>query len=263
MKKKRPIIPNVYIVVLLGFLYIPIMIMIALSFNASSVSSVWGGFTFDWYKVLFNRADVAAALYTTLRVTGISTVVSIVLATVGAVGFYKFDFPGKSILDSVLYMPAIVPPLVLGIALFSFYNIAHITLGEPTIILAHITFCTPFAFSTIKGTLDGFDPSLEEAALDLGCTQLQAITKVIVPNIMPGILSATLIVITFSLDDVLTSFFVSGSGNNTLSMLIYSMVKRGVKPDINALSTIMIVITVLLGVLSQILGSKGKNNKNT
>ncbi len=259
MKKKRQIIPNTYIITILGVLYIPILIMIALSFNESSISSVWKGFTLDWYKVLFNRADVVAALWTTLRVTGASTVISVVLATLGAVGFYKFDFKGKSLLDSILYLPAVVPPLVLGIALFSFYNIANIKLGEITIIIAHITFCTPFAFSTIKGTLDGFDHSIEEAARDLGCTQAQAIMKVIVPNIMPGILSAALMAITISLDDVLTSYFVSGSGNNTLSMLIYSLVKRGIKPDINALSTIMVLVSVALGFLSQVVGRRKKS----
>lgn len=258
MKKKRQIVPNTYIVVMLGFLYIPIMVMIALSFNESAISSVWGGFSLEWYKTLFQRADVAAAIQVTLRVTGISTVVSVVLATLGAVGFYKFEFKGKSLLDSILYLPAVVPPLVLGIALFSLYNILHIQLGEPTIILAHITFCTPFAFSTIKGTLDGFDHSIEEAALDLGCNQLQAILKVIVPVIMPGIISAALMCVTISMDDVLTSYFVSGSGNNTLSMLIYSLVKKGVKPDINALSTIMIVVSIALGLLSQIVGRRKK-----
>lgn len=222
------------------------------------ISSVWGGFSLDWYKTLFQRQDVIKAVWTTVRVTGISTLVSVSLATLGAIGFYKYDFKGKSLLDSMLYLPAVVPPLVLGIALFSLYNILHIQLGEPTIIIAHITFCTPFAFSTIKGTLDGFDHSIEEAARDLGCGQMQAILKVIVPNIMPGVLSAALMCVTISMDDVLTSYFVSGSGHNTLSMLIYSLVKKGVKPDINALSTIMIVLSVLLGLISQIAGSRSK-----
>ena len=249
MKKKRQLVPNSYIIIMLAFLYIPIMVMIALSFNQSAISSVWGGFSLDWYKTLFQRQDVIKAVWTTVRVTGISTLVSVSLATLGAIGFYKYDFKGKSLLDSMLYLPAVVPPLVLGIALFSLYNILHI---------AHITFCTPFAFSTIKGTLDGFDHSIEEAARDLGCGQMQAILKVIVPNIMPGVLSAALMCVTISMDDVLTSYFVSGSGHNTLSMLIYSLVKKGVKPDINALSTIMIVLSVLLGLISQIAGSRSK-----
>ena len=164
MKKKRQLVPNSYIIIMLAFLYIPIMVMIALSFNQSAISSVWGGFSLDWYKTLFQRQDVIKAVWTTVRVTGISTLVSVSLATLGAIGFYKYDFKGKSLLDSMLYLPAVVPPLVLGIALFSLYNILHIQLGEPTIIIAHITFCTPFAFSTIKGTLDGFDHSIEEAA---------------------------------------------------------------------------------------------------
>lgn len=260
--RKRQIVPNVYIFLMLAFLYIPIMIMIALSFNKSEISSIWGGFTLDWYRVLFHRDDVAAAVWTTVRVTGISTVVSIVLATLGAIGFYRFDFRGKALLDSWLYLPAVVPPLVLGIALFSMYNILHVTLGEPTIIIAHITFCTPFAFSTISSTLDGFDHSIEEAAQDLGCTQFQAITKVIVPNIMPGILSAMLMCITISMDDVLTSYFVCGSGHNTLSMLIYSLVKKGVKPDINALSTILIIISITIGFISQIAGRRSGRDDN-
>lgn len=232
--------------------------LVTISLLVNYISSVWGGFSLDWYKTLFQRQDVIKAVWTTVRVTGISTLVSVSLATLGAIGFYKYDFKGKSLLDSMLYLPAVVPPLVLGIALFSLYNILHIQLGEPTIIIAHITFCTPFAFSTIKGTLDGFDHSIEEAARDLGCGQMQAILKVIVPNIMPGVLSAALMCVTISMDDVLTSYFVSGSGHNTLSMLIYSLVKKGVKPDINALSTIMIVLSVLLGLISQIAGSRSK-----
>ena len=164
MKKKRQLVPNSYIIIMLAFLYIPIMVMIALSFNQSAISSVWGGFSLDWYKTLFQRQDVIKAVWTTVRVTGISTLVSVSLATLGAIGFYKYDFKGKSLLDSMLYLPAVVPPLVLGIALFSLYNILHIQLGEPTIIIAHITFCTPFAFSTIKGTLDGFDHSIEDGS---------------------------------------------------------------------------------------------------
>jgi len=260
--KKRQLVPNAYIVVLLALLYIPLVIMITQSFNKSSISSVWGGFTFGWYQTLFGRNDVKQALFTTLRVTGISTIVSVILATLGAIGFYRYDFKGKNFLDSWLYLPAVVPPLVLGIALFAMYNILHIQLGEPTIILAHITFCTPFAFTTIKSNLDGFDRSIEEAARDLGCTQMQAITKVIVPNIMPGILSATLLSISISMDDVLTSFFVSGSGHNTLSMLIYSLVKQGVKPDINALSTILIIVSIAIGLLSQVFSGRNENKES-
>lgn len=259
--RKRQIVPNVYIIILLAFLYIPIMILITQSFNSSDVNSVWGGFTFDWYRTLFSREDVAEAVMVSVRVTGLSTVISVVLATLGAIGFYRYDFKGKDLLNSWLYLPAVVPPLVLGIALFSMYNILHITLSEPTIIIAHITFCTPFAFTTIAGSLDGFDRSIEEAARDLGCTHMQVITKVIVPNILPGILSAALMCITISLDDVMTSYFVSGSGHNTLSMLIYSLVKRGVKPDINALSTILIIASVAIGFISQSLGNRSAKNK--
>lgn len=256
MRKKKEIFPNLYIAILLAIFYIPVLVLITLSFNVSEISSVWGGFTLDWYKVLFERKDVKEALFTTIRVTGVATVVSIILATLGAIGFYKFDFKGKTLINSILYLPSLVPPLVLGIALFGLYNVLGIKLSEGTITIAHITFCTPLAFSTISSTLDGFDRSIEEAARDLGCSQFQAITKVIIAVIMPGILSATLLCVTISLDDVLTSYFVAGTGKQTLSMLIYSLIKNGVKPDINALSTIMIVISIALGILSQLLGRK-------
>lgn len=260
-KEKKGIFASVYIVGLLAFLYIPILIMIAYSFNSSEISSIWGGFSTEWYKVLFSRHDVRNALLNTLEVSVPATVISIVLATVGVIGFYKYDFKGKKIIDSILYLPAVVPPLLLGIALLSLYNILGIKLGTMTIIIAHITFCTPFAFTTIKGAMDGFDRSLEEAARDLGCGEFETILKVIVPNIMPGIVSAALITFTISLDDVLTSFFVAGAGKNTLSMFIYSCLKKGVKPDINALSTILIVVSVALGVASQLIGRKEERDQ--
>lgn len=255
-KEKKGVFSSVYVVGLLAFLYLPILIMVVYSFNASKISSIWGGFSTEWYGVLFSRQDVKNALINTLEVSVPATAISIVLATVGVIGFYKYDFKGKKIIDAILYLPAVVPPLLLGIALLALYNILGIQLGTVTIIIAHITFCTPFAFTTIKGTMDGFDRSLEEAARDLGCSQMGTILKVIVPNIMPGIISAALITFTISLDDVLTSFFVAGAGKNTLSMFIYSSLKKGVKPDINALSTILILVSIFLGLLSQVVGRK-------
>jgi spermidine/putrescine transport system permease protein len=265
MKRRRMILPNIYIFLILAILYIPVLILMAYSFNSNAYGAAWGGFTFDWYNTLFQRADVQKAVVTTLIVTSCSTVISIVIATLCAIGFYRYDFKGKNFLNSFLYLPAIVPPIVLGVALYMFYNFANVTMGIGTIMLAHVTFCAPYAFTTIKSTLDGFDRSIEEAALDLGCSQMQVIWKVLVPVIMPGIISSALICITLSIDDVMTSYFVCGSsGQKTLSMLIYSLIKGGVKPDINALSTILVLFSVTIGVLTQFTGKrrKGRSGKS-
>jgi ABC-type spermidine/putrescine transport system permease subunit II len=152
MKRRRMILPNIYIFLILAILYIPVLILMAYSFNSNAYGAAWGGFTFDWYNTLFQRADVQKAVVTTLIVTSCSTVISIVIATLCAIGFYRYDFKGKNFLNSFLYLPAIVPPIVLGVALYMFYNFANVTMGIGTIMLAHVTFCAPYAFTTIKST---------------------------------------------------------------------------------------------------------------
>lgn len=258
--RKTSLLSVVYVLLFLLLLYTPIAIMIGYSFNNSELDVGWSGFTFRWYEELFASADAKRAVINSIIVSGCSTVISVLIGAFAAVGFHKFDFKGKDALDSFFYIPTIVPAMLLGVSLLALYDICHIPLSKVTIIIAHVTFCAPVTFNTIRVALNGFDKSIEEAAMDLGCSQFQTITKVILPNVVPSMISGGLLAFTFSLEDVLTTFFVAGPKDETLSMYIFGQMKAGMKPTLNALSTLLIVVTVSLGVFMQVLENKADHN---
>lgn len=258
--RKTSLLSVVYVLLFLLLLYTPIAIMIGYSFNNSELNVGWSGFTFRWYGELFASADAKRAVINSIIVSGCSTVISVLIGAFAAVGFHKFDFKGKDALDSFFYIPTIVPAMLLGVSLLALYDICHIPLSKVTIIIAHVTFCAPVTFNTIRVALNGFDKSIEEAAMDLGCSQFQTITKVILPNVVPSMISGGLLAFTFSLEDVLTTFFVAGPKDETLSMYIFGQMKAGMKPTLNALSTLLIIVTVSLGVFMQVLENKADHN---
>ena len=258
--RKTSLLSVVYVLLFLLLLYTPIAIMIGYSFNNSELDVGWSGFTFRWYEELFASADAKRAVRNSIIVSGLSTVLSVLIGAFAAVGFHKFDFRGKDALDSFFYIPTIVPAMLLGVSLLALYDICHIPLSKVTIIIAHVTFCAPVTFNTIRVALNGFDKSIEEAAMDLGCSQFQTITKVILPNVVPSMISGGLLAFTFSLEDVLTTFFVAGPKDETLSMYIFGQMKAGMKPTLNALSTLLIIVTVSLGVFMQVLENKADHN---
>ncbi len=258
--RKTSLLSVVYVLLFLLLLYTPIAIMIGYSFNNSELDVGWSGFTFRWYEELFASADAKRAVINSIIVSGCSTVISVLIGAFAAVGFHKFDFKGKDALDSFFYIPTIVPAMLLGVSLLALYDICHIPLSKVTIIIAHVTFCAPVTFNTIRVALNGFDKSIEEAAMDLGCSQFQTITKVILPNVVPSMISGGLLAFTFSLEDVLTTFFVAGPKDETLSMYIFGQMKAGMKPTLNALSTLLIIVTVSLGVFMQVLENKADHN---
>lgn len=258
--RKTSLLSVVYVFLFLLLLYTPIAIMIGYSFNNSELDVGWSGFTFRWYEELFASADAKRAVLNSIIVSGSSTVLSVLIGAFAAVGFHKFDFRGKDALDSFFYIPTIVPAMLLGVSLLALYDICHIPLSKVTIIIAHVTFCAPVTFNTIRVALNGFDKSIEEAAMDLGCSQFQTITKVILPNVVPSMISGGLLAFTFSLEDVLTTFFVAGPKDETLSMYIFGQMKAGMKPTLNALSTLLIIVTVSLGVFMQVLENKADHN---
>ena len=258
--RKTSLLSVVYVLLFLLLLYTPIAIMIGSSFNNSELDVGWSGFTFRWYEELFASADAKRAVRNSIIVSGSSTVLSVLIGAFAAVGFHKFDFRGKDALDSFFYIPTIVPAMLLGVSLLALYDICHIPLSKVTIIIAHVTFCAPVTFNTIRVALNGFDKSIEEAAMDLGCSQFQTITKVILPNVVPSMISGGLLAFTFSLEDVLTTFFVAGPKDETLSMYIFGQMKAGMKPTLNALSTLLIIVTVSLGVFMQVLENKADHN---
>lgn len=241
-----------------AILYIPIIVLIVFSFNESRLNAVWTGFTLDWYGKLLHDDEILRALTNSLKVAFVSTIVSTMIGTLAAVGMYKYNFKGKSVLDNLLYIPMVIPEIVLGIALLIFFNRFQIPLGLMTLIIAHATFSIPFVFVTVKSRLAGFDSSIEEAAQDLGANQFKTFFYITLPIILPGVIAGALLSFTLSIDDVITSFFVTGPSTNTFPLQVFSMVKFGVSPEINALSTVMLLITVSIALI----GEKFKKDEN-
>lgn len=233
------------------FLYVPIAILIIYSFNQSKLNAIWTGFTLDWYVKLIHNQDVLEAMYTSLLVALVSTIASTMIGTLAAVGMYRYHFRGKTALDAMLYLPIVIPEIVMGISLLILFTQLHVPLGLFTLVAAHITFSVPFVVVVVKARLEGFDKSMEEAAMDLGATPWQTFLKVTLPIIAPGVIASALLAFTLSIDDVIISFFVAGPGSATLPLKIFSMVKFGVTPEINALSTLMLIATLFIVVIAE------------
>ncbi|MCC6167684.1 MAG: ABC transporter permease [Caldilineaceae bacterium] len=250
---ERLLAGNAWLVFL--FFYAPIVVLVIFSFNSGRFVSRWEGFSLAWYAKLFQNQAIALALRNSLIVAFASTVVSTILATLVAVGLERYRFRGKTALDSVLYLPIIIPDIAMAVMLLLFFIQAGqilgkigmgFSLGLGTVILAHIAFNISFVTVTVRARLADFDRSLEEAARDLYADEWQTFRYVTLPLIMPGILAGALMAFTLSLDDFVITFFTSGPGSTTLPLRIYSMVKTGITPEINALSTLMLGASMLL-----------------
>ncbi len=249
---------NIYAFLIYLFLYLPILLLIIFSFNDSRYSGKWNGFTLDWYTQLFADSSILESLYTTLIVAVIAAVVSTIIGTVSAIALHNMKAKAKSVVTSLSYIPMVNPDIVIGISLLSLFSILSVKLGYITLILAHITFNIPYVIFAVLPKLQQLNPNIEEAAMDLGATPYQAFFKVILPELLPGIVTGALLAFTLSLDDFIVSFFTTGSGVSTLSIKVYSMTKRGVSPKINALSSLMFIAVLTLMLIFQL-----KNAKNT
>jgi spermidine/putrescine transport system permease protein len=233
------------------FLYLPILLLIIYSFNDSKYRGKWNGFTLKWYKELFRDQTVAEALYNTFAIAILAAIIATIIGTISAVAIHKMKPRWKSIFMNVTYLPVMNPDIVIGISLLALFAAIKIRLGFITLLLAHITFNIPYVILAVLPKLRQLNPYLEEAALDLGATPSQAFFKVILPEIMPGVITGLLLAFTLSLDDFMVSFFTTGSGVNTLSIKVYSMTKTGVTPKINALSTLLFIGVLGLLILLQ------------
>ena len=242
-----------YAMAILAFLYLPLLILALYSFNESRINAVWSGFTLDWYLSLFKNRRVLEALTNSLIVAFASTLVSTVLGTTAAIALNKYQYKYKSVINGLLYLPILIPEIVMGLSLLVLFSQAHIPLGKTSLILAHITFCVSFVVITVNARLEGMRPELEQAAMDLYATPFQTFRYVTLPLAMPGIVAGALMAFTLSIDDFIISFFVAGPNSTTLPLYIYAMVKRGISPEINALSTLLMLATIVLVVLAQIL----------
>ena len=253
-----------------AFLYLPILILIIYSFNASRFNAVWRGFTLDWYRSLFSSAGetiatsssagILPALNNSLLIAAISTLLATIFGTMLALALERFHFPGRKAVEALLFLPMIVPEITIGISLLVFFTLVfrivenltgiRLNLGLPTVIIGHVAFNISFVTITVRARLAELDPILEQAAFDLGANEWRTFWRITFPLIWPGIFSAVLLAFTLSLDDFVVTFFTTGVGSMTLPLLVYGMIKFAVTPAINAISTLMLLASLLLVVSS-------------
>lgn len=252
MKSSR--VPMLILLAVLVFLYLPILLLVVNSFNAARFSSTWAGFTLEWYAALLSplNRDLWAAARLSLVIALTSSLISMVLGTLSACALHWYRSRLQQVNYGVLYLPIIIPDLLMGISLLLFFVALGTTLGAGTILIAHITFCASFVTVVVLGRLQGFDENVIAAARDLGATPWVIISRIIIPLLAPGIIAGGLLAFTLSIDDYVITFFVSGPGATTLPLKIYSMVKHSKDlPVINAISTIFLALTFLIVWLSQ------------
>ncbi len=244
------------------FLYFPIVSLMAFSFNNSRRNITWKGFTFKYYVKAFYNESLFDAFLNSLIVASISTIVATVLGASLGLALYRFKFPAKNAFDGWIHLPIIIPEICMGVAMLAFFTRLNIPLGLFTITVSHIAFSLPFVAVVVRARMAGFDHSLEEAARDLGANQWQIFKDVTLPYMVPGIVAGALLALTLSLDDFVITFFTSGPGSTTLPIKIYSMVRFSVTPEVNAASTVLIVITLTLTVVTMMIQSRSSKGKS-
>lgn len=239
--KKNNWLSKFFVILVLLFNYLPIIVVVVYSFNASKYSN-WAGFSLQWYEKLFRNSQILRSLNNSLILAFSSCGLSILIGTAGAVGMARSRFRTQGLLENVSMIPMMLPEIILGMAYLAFFSIIRIPFGMLTLIIAHTTFCIPYIFINVQSRLVGLDPAYVEAARDLGASPTRAFYDVTLPLITPAILSGALLSFAMSMDDVVISFFVTGTTSNTLPLQVYSMLKMGVTPEVNALCTLMLLV---------------------
>ncbi len=227
------------------FLYAPILVLMVFSFNSTRSTQVWTGFSTKWYGELLRDQSILNAFYNSLTVGIVSTAIATAIGTFTALALARYDFRGKGFTDTTIYAATVMPEIVVGVSLLVFFVAASFPLGITTIIIAHVAFNISFVTIVVRARLSGMDRSIEEAAQDLGATPVNTFLRVTLPLILPGVMAGALLAFTLSFDDFVITFFVSGVGSSTLPLKIYSMIKFGVSPVINALSTVVLISTMI------------------
>ena len=265
VKRLEKFLKRFYLFIIFLFLYTPIFTLIVFSFNDSKSMGKWSGFTFKWYGELFRNERIMQALYYTILIAILSSIIATIIGTFAAIGISKMTGFKKTALLNINYLPILNPDIVTGIALMSLFIFAKLEFGFVTLLLAHITFNIPYVILAVLPKLKQLPENITEAALDLGATPSYALWKIILPQIKPGIFAGMLIAFTMSIDDFVISFFTTGPGVSNLSIEIFSMARRGIKPEINALSTLMFVtvLVLLLIVNRKEFISRGDKNEET
>lgn len=239
-----------------AYLYAPIAVLIGNSFNASRYGIEWHGFTTEWYAKLFHNETLMAAVANSMTVALLSATAAAVIGTLTATALYRYPFRIKPAVSFMLFSNMLTPDIVMAISLLAAFIVIGIELGFWSLLIAHITFCLPYVVATVYARLAGSDPRILEAARDLGASEAQIVWRIIVPMALPAILSGWLLSFTLSLDDVVVSTFATGPGYEILPIKVYAMVRVGVAPEINALATLLLVVSLSLVILSQIISRK-------
>jgi spermidine/putrescine transport system permease protein len=250
MNRGMPRWLGTYVAGVLLLLHLPLLILVAFAFNASRFSVEWTGFTLAWFRGLLDRPDILDGLRNSLIVGVSSTVISTVLGTMLALALSRHRFRGRRAVESLLYVPLVTPEIVVGISLLVLFAAIGVRLGLTTIVLAHVAFSISFVTVVVRARLAGMDAHLEEAAMTLGAGPWRSFRRVTLPLIMPGVVAGALLAFTLSFDDYVITSFVSGSGSSTLPVVIYGMVRRNIDPTVNAVSTVVLLVTTLLIYLS-------------
>jgi spermidine/putrescine transport system permease protein len=248
-------------IVILIFLYLPILLLVIYSFNNSKLNIVWEGFTFKWYEQLWGeivahmsderRSPLVESLNNSLIIAGFTTIFSVMLGTAGAWLLYRFRYPALRSISTLIFLPMIIPEIIMGISLLIFFKTIDLELGFTTVIISHVTFCFPFVLIAVQARLAGVDPALEEAAMDLGATPLKAFFLIMVPYLLPAIISGALMSFTLSLDELIVTYFTRGPKSETLPIKVFGMAKVGLNPILNTISTVFIVLTAMLVVTAE------------
>lgn len=242
---------SVFVGLMFVFMYLPILVLVVYSFNESAYSATWEGFTWQWYEYLLSDSRIFTALRNSLTVAISAVVISAVLGTLMAVGIARYRFPGRQLYLGISYLPLIIPDIAIAVATLVFLAAVGFSLSLWTIVAAHIVFCLAYIAIVVSTRLADLDRNLEEAALDLGASPVQAFFQVLLPQLMPGIVSGCLLAFVLSMDDFLIASFTAGAGATTLPMEIFSRIRTGVKPDVNALSAILIGFSGILAFVAE------------
>ena len=250
---------NIFMFVVYAYLYIPIIILITNSFNEDRYGLSWKGFSWNWYERLFNNDTLIQAAFHSVTIAFFAATLATIVGGLTAIALYRYRFRGKQAVSGMLFIVMMSPDIVMAVSLLALFMVVGISLGFWSLLLAHVTFCLPYVTVTIFSRLNGFDARMLEAAKDLGASEVTILRKIILPLALPAVASGWLLSFTISLDDVVVSSFVSGVSYEILPLRIFSLVKTGVTPEVNALATIMIVLSLGLVILSQLITRKNNH----
>ncbi|MEE4251053.1 MAG: spermidine/putrescine ABC transporter permease PotC [Alcanivoracaceae bacterium] len=251
-------LPRIYLTLIYALLYLPILVLIIYSFNDSRTGYRWGGWSLRWYEALFDNHAMVQAMWNSLWLALAAATVSTLIGGLTALALHRYQFRGKQALRGMLFVVMMSPEIVLAISLLALFLLVGLQLGFVSLLLAHVTFCLPFVVITVMARLSGLDERLLEAARDLGAGEFTTVRTILVPVMMPALLAGWLLGFTLSLDDVVVSTFVSGPGYEILPLRIYSMVRVGLKPEVNALGSLLLVFSLVMLVLSQFILMRSK-----